>query len=87
MPYKFSNKIKNPQKVALIKEVSDATGWLPLVYDPSGTGERIDNPLTREQWVHNVVDKFIRSLVRDHRLSVARAEAEATVMDGLDLSE
>mgnify|MGYP001598675712 CR=1 FL=1 len=87
MPYKFSNKLKSVHKSAIIIDVSDATGWEPLVYDPAGTGERVENPVSREQWVHNKVDDFIRSIVREHRLGIARADAEATVLAGLDLSE
>lgn len=87
MPFKFPQKVKIAQQTGIINDFAEATNWEPLVYDPAGTGERIPNPVTREAWLNKKIDEYVKSVVRDYRLNLARRNAEAAVISELSQLE
>lgn len=77
MPYRFSATVTTPNKNAITQDFAAATGWQATVPDPANPGQTLPNPLTRAKWLDARIDSHVRAVVRDYRLAVARATAEA----------
>lgn len=80
MPYRFGAGVKNPEKTNITRDFAAATGHPAMIYDPQNPGELIPNPVTKAKWLDDKIDAYVRAVVRDYRLSVARAEAEAAAV-------
>lgn len=80
MPYRFAATLSAPQKTAITQDFATATGWKATVPDPLNPGQTIPNPVTRGKWLDNRIDGYLKSVVREHRLSVARAAAETAAL-------
>lgn len=77
MPYRFAASVTNPQKNAITQDFAAATGWQANIPDPQNPGQTIPNPVTKAKWLDARIDAHVRAVVRDYRLAVARAAAEA----------
>lgn len=88
MPYRFAASVTTPNKNQITQDFAAATGWTATIPDPNNPGQTIPNPITRAKWLDNRVDAHVRAVVRDYRLAVARAAAEAAaLLDMVGLEE